>query len=219
MVDMTPDSLNYSLHTAFEFLVKSAIIGFCAAVPVGPIGALCIRRSLAYGRPIGLATGFGAATADAVYGSVAAFGLTAISGFLVSQRSWIDLPGGLLLCFLGVVTFLKKPVEQDTEIRSGGLLWAYLSSLFLTLTNPMTILSFMAIYAVVGLGAPQDYLSAIALVAGVFVGSALWWLLLSGIVSLFRLRVSSSLMQAINRVAGGIIAAFGLYSVLRFLFR
>jgi threonine/homoserine/homoserine lactone efflux protein len=213
---MTPDSLNNSLPMALEFFVKSAIIGFCAAIPVGPIGALCIRRSLAYGRPIGLATGLGAATADAVYGSIAALGITAISSFLVSQRAWIDLPGGLLLCGLGIHTFVSKPAEQHEEVRGGGLLWAYLSSLFLTLTNPTTILSFMAIYAVVGLGAPQDYLSAIALVAGVFAGSALWWLLLSGIVSLFRQRVSLGLMQAINRVAGGIITAFGLYTLLRF---
>jgi threonine/homoserine/homoserine lactone efflux protein len=216
---MGPDSLNNFLHMAIEYFVKSAIIGFCAAVPVGPIGALCIRRSLAYGRNIGLATGLGAATADAVYGSVAALGITAISGFLVSQRAWIDLPGGLLLCGLGIHTFVSKPAAQIAEIRGGGLFWAYLSSLFLTLTNPTTILSFMTIYAVVGLGAPQDCLSAIALVAGVFSGSALWWLLLSGGVSLFRLRVSLDLMRTINRVAGGIITAFGLYSLVKFLFR
>jgi threonine/homoserine/homoserine lactone efflux protein len=216
---MVPDSLNNSLPMAIEFFVKSAIIGFCAAAPVGPIGALCIRRSLAYGRPIGLATGLGAATADAVYGSVAALGITAISSFLVSQRAWIDLPGGLLLCGLGIHTFVNKPAAQTTEIRGGGLPWAYLSSLFLTLTNPTTILSFMAIYAVVGLGVPRDYLSAIALVAGVFAGSALWWLLLSSIVSMFRQRVTVGLMQAINRAAGGIIAAFGLYTLLKYLFR
>jgi threonine/homoserine/homoserine lactone efflux protein len=198
---------------ALNFLFKGVIIGFSIAAPVGPIGVLCIRRSLADGRQIGLATGLGAATADAAYGGVAGFGLTFISAFLVGHRFWLGFLGGLFLCYLGIRTFVSKPAEQAAEVRGGGLFSAYLSTLFLTLTNPMTILSFVAVFAGFGLGASPDYLSACALVAGVFVGSALWWLLLSTGVALFRSRLSAGWMRAINRLSGAVILAFGLYSL------
>jgi threonine/homoserine/homoserine lactone efflux protein len=204
---------------ALNFLLKGVLIGFSIAAPVGPIGVLCIRRSLAEGRQIGLATGLGAATADAAYGAVASFGLTVISSFLVGHRLWLNFLGGLFLCYLGIRTFLSKPSEQAAEVRGGGLFSAFLSTLFLTLTNPMTILSFVAVFAGFGLGASPDYFSASAMVVGVFVGSALWWLLLSGGVALFRSRVSTGWMQAVNRLSGGVILVFGLYSLSTFMFK
>src|SRR5271154_3976888 len=115
-----------------NFFAKGMIIGFSIAAPVGPIGVLCIRRSLADGRRVGLATGLGAATADAAYGCVAGFGLTAISGFLVGRRFWLGLPGGIFLCWLGVRTFLARPAEQAAQVRGGGLFSAFVSTLFLT---------------------------------------------------------------------------------------
>src|SRR5688572_6978734 len=129
------------------FLLKGLAIGFCIAAPVGPIGVLCIRRSLAEGTLIGLATGLGAATADAAYGCVAAFGLTAISDFLVGQKFWLGLLGGIFLCYLGVRTFFTKPAPgMESRLQAvSGLGSAYVSTLFLTLTNPMTILSFVAV--------------------------------------------------------------------------
>src|SRR5258706_16191577 len=133
-----------------HLILKGMIIGFSIAAPVGPIGVLCIRRSLAEGRQMGLATGLGAATADALYGCVAGFGLTAISNFLVGQRFWICLMGGLFMCYLGVRTFMSKPAERMAEIRKSGLLSAYGFTLLLTLSNPTTILSFIAVFA--GLG-------------------------------------------------------------------
>jgi threonine/homoserine/homoserine lactone efflux protein len=196
-----------------SFLLKGVIIGFSIAAPVGPIGVLCIRRSLAQGREMGLVTGMGAATADAAYGYAAAFGLTAISLFLVGQRLWLGLLGGVFLCYLGIRTFISRPSERYSETSANGLLSAYVSTLFLTLTNPMTILSFMAVFAGMGLGRSPDYFSASAMVAGVFVGSALWWLLLSSGVALFQSRVTPNWMRAVNRVSGGIILAFGLYSL------
>src|ERR1051326_105106 len=119
------------------FLLKGLVIGFSIAAPVGPIGVLCIRRSLTEGRQMGLATGLGAATADAVYGCIAGFGLTAISSFLVGQKVWLGLLGGLFLCYLGIRTFVTKPAEKAAEVGGSGLLSAYLSTLFLTITNPM----------------------------------------------------------------------------------
>jgi len=202
-----------------NFMFKGVIIGFSIAAPVGPIGVLCIRRSLADGRQIGLATGLGAATADAIYGCVAAFGLTAISSFLVGQRFWLGILGGLFLCYLGVRTFISTPAGQMAEVRGGGLFPAYVTTLVLTLANPMTILSFVAVFAGFGLGASPDYFSASTLVAGVFVGSALWWLILSGGVALFRSAMSSGWMRIVNRLSGSIILAFGLYSLSVPLFR
>jgi threonine/homoserine/homoserine lactone efflux protein len=135
-----------------SFLVKGLAIGFAIAAPVGPIGVLCIRRSLTDGQRIGLATGLGAATADAAYGAVAAFGLTAVSTFLVKQRMALGIIGGAFLCYLGLRTWLSKPAEKPAEARGSGLASAYSSTLLLTLTNPTTILSFVAVFAGFGLG-------------------------------------------------------------------
>ena len=201
---------------ALNLLLKGVVIGFSIAAPVGPIGVLCIRRSLADGPKIGLVTGLGAATADAAYGCVAGFGLTAISSFLFGQKLWLGLLGGLFLCYLGLRTFLSEPAQEAAETEGSGVLAAYVSTLLLTLTNPMTILSFMAVFAGFGLGGSTNYFNAIALVAGVFAGSALWWMLLSSGVGLFRARLGCGWMQAINRLSGGIIMAFGLYALSTF---
>jgi threonine/homoserine/homoserine lactone efflux protein len=162
---------------------------------------------------MGLATGLGAATADAAYGCIAGFGLTVASNFLVGHRLWLGLWGGLFLCYLGIRTFVSKPAERGARVSGGGLFAAYLSALLLTLSNPMTILSFVAVFAGLGLGTTPNYLSAIGLVGGVFVGSALWWLLLSYGVSLFQSRMSSAWMRTVNRFSGGIIFGFGLYAI------
>jgi threonine/homoserine/homoserine lactone efflux protein len=195
------------------FLLKGVVLGFSIAAPVGPIGVLCIRRSLADGRAAGLVTGLGAATADAMYGGVAAFGLTAVSGFLVAQKFWLGLFGGLFLCYLGVRTFAAAPKDQPAASRGGGLAAAYGSTLVLTLTNPMTILSFVAIFAGLGVGAAADYTSAAALVAGVFLGSALWWLFLSNGIAMVGSRLTGGWLRVVNHVSGAIIFAFGFYSI------
>jgi threonine/homoserine/homoserine lactone efflux protein len=201
-----------------NFMFKGVLIGFSIAAPVGPIGVLCIRRSLADGPYLGLATGLGAATADAAYGCIAGFGLTAISNFLVGQKLWLGFLGGLFLCYLGVRTFVSKPAEQAAQTDKTGLFSAYITTLFLTLANPMTILSFVAVFAGLGLGASRDYLSASALVAGVFVGSAFWWLLLSNGVALFRSMLGLNWMRTVNQLSGIIILVFGLYSLAASLF-
>src|SRR6266511_6449745 len=162
------------------FLYRGLILGFSIAAPVGPIGVLCIRRTLAEGRGMGLASGLGAATADAFYGAVAGFGLTTVSELLVRQEAWLRLLGGLFLCHLGLKTFLTPPAERAATVKSGGLATAFVSTLVLTLTNPMTILSFVAVFAGLGLGAGTgSYSAAGFMVFGVFVGSAIWWLLLT----------------------------------------
>ena len=200
------------------FFLRGLLIGFSIAAPVGPIGVLCIRRTLADGRLAGLVSGLGAATADAFYGSLAGLGLTLVADFLVSQQSWLRLGGGLFLFYLGVKTFLSAPASeagQAAKTTSRGLWGAYLSTLLLTLTNPLTILSFVAIFAGLGLAETGgDSLSAGILVLGVFSGSAAWWLLLSGGVSLLRAKVTTGTLRWINRLAGLVIIGFGVAALV-----
>lgn len=199
-----------------SLFLRGLILGFAIAAPVGPIGLLCIQRTLNNGRIAGLVSGLGAATADAIYGAIAAFGLSLITAFLVQQQLWLGLAGGLFLCYLGVRTVLAPPAQNAAAVQSSGLLGAYSSTLVLTLTNPMTILSFVAIFAGAGLAASSgDSLAALLLVAGVFAGSAAWWLLLSGGVSLLRGFVTVQTLRWINYVAGGVIVVFGMFAILR----
>jgi threonine/homoserine/homoserine lactone efflux protein len=175
---------------------------------------LCIRRTLTEGRASGLVSGLGAASADAIYGCIAGFGLTFISNALVTQQHWLRLIGGAFLCYLGVKTLLAAPADQAVEAEGQGLIGSYASTFFLTLTNPMTVLSFAAIFAGLGLADTSgDYASAGMLVLGVFTGSALWWLMLSGGVSLFRERFSAG-VQWVNRFSGIIITGFGILALV-----
>jgi len=199
--------------------LRGLLIGISIAAPVGPIGVLCIRRTLAEGQLSGLVSGLGAATADAFYGIVAGFGLTFISGFLVAQRAWLSLFGGFFLCYLGMRTFVSHPPEEAIQVESNGLLRNYLSILLLTLTNPMTILSFAAIFAGLGLAeSGGDYLTATILVLGVFTGSGLWWLLLSFGVGLFRDRITARWMVGINRISGLLVLGFGIFALASLFF-
>jgi threonine/homoserine/homoserine lactone efflux protein len=196
------------------FFLKGLLIGFSIAAPVGPIGVLCIRRTIASGKLSGLVSGLGAATADSIYGLIAAFGLTLISNFLVSQQAILKLVGGLFLIYLGYSTLRSSPAHATDAVGRNGLLGDYLSTVALTITNPMTILSFVAIFAGLGLASSNaSYSSAATLVVGVFTGSALWWLLLSGSVSLLREKIDGRGLRWVNIVSGLTILGFGLVAV------
>jgi threonine/homoserine/homoserine lactone efflux protein len=189
---------------------QGLIIGFSIAAPVGPIGILCIRRTLAEGRASGFFSGMGAATADALYGCVAGFGLTVISAFLIEQRFWLQVIGGVFLCYLGARTLRSQPATDAAPAGGNGLLASYVSTFFLTITNPMTILSFAAIFAGLGVVATGgDLATACWLVLGVFLGSAVWWLFLSMGVSLLREKVGSATLRWVNLLAGVILLSFG----------
>ena len=193
---------------------RGLMIGFSIAAPVGPIGVLCIRRTLTDGRVAGLLSGLGAATADALYGCVAGFGLTFISGALINQQIWLQLFGGLFLCYLGSKTLLSKPAEQAANASGRGLLGVYASTFLLTVTNPLTILSFAAVFAALGLANTSgSYASALVLVLGVFLGSAAWWLLLTGGVGLFRRRFNTQGLLWVNRISGMVITSFGVVAL------
>ena len=197
-----------------DFLIKGLIIGFSVAAPVGPIGVLTIKRTLTEGRTSGFVTGMGAAMADAIYGAIAGFGLTAISSFLLTQAFWMKLVGGLFLIFLGVKFFMSQPATKAANLDNKGLLNNFISTFFLTLTSPVTMLSFLAIFAGLGLGATKaDYISSMTLVSGVFLGSALWWFILSAIVSAFRHKITSERLVWVNRFSGLILGSFGLFAL------
>lgn len=198
----------------FSVFGRGLLLGFSIAAPVGPIGVLCIRRTLAQGRLTGFASGLGAATADALYGGIAAFGLTVISGALVGAQVGLRLVGGLFLCYLGIRTLLARPAGVAAAASGQGLIGAFASTLLLTLTNPITILSFAALFAGLGVGSTGYTGAATLTVLGVFLGSAFWWLLLSGGVSLLRQRFDLRAMRWVNRLSGAVILGFGLLILL-----
>jgi threonine/homoserine/homoserine lactone efflux protein len=198
----------------FIFFLKGLFIGFAMAVPVGPIGIICIRKTLTEGRLRGLIIGLGAATADLLYCCVAAFGLTVISNTLFNQRLWIRLIGGALLFFLGIRTFRAQPADPNIPVNSSGILRSYLTTVFLTLTNPLTIFSFIAVFAALGLGNGLGYFSAATLAAGVFFGSSLWFLLLSSGVILFKKNMNLNGLRWVNRIAGILIIISGAVAIV-----
>ncbi|MDQ3292513.1 MAG: LysE family translocator [Bacteroidota bacterium] len=197
-----------------DYLIKGVIIGFSVAAPVGPIGVLTIKRTLTEGRLAGFLTGMGAACADTVYGIIAGFGLTIISSFMVAQEFWLKLIGGLFLLYLGIKSFWSKPATKPAETVNTGLFYNLVSTFLLTLTNPSTIFSFLAIFAGLGLGTNQsNYVASLTLVLGVFLGSAFWWLLLSSGVSFFKSNFTPDRLIWVNRISGIIIISFGVWAL------
>jgi threonine/homoserine/homoserine lactone efflux protein len=192
--------------------LKSLLFGFLLAATVGPMWVLCFRRTLAQGPLAGLASGMGIAVADGLYGAVAAFGLTAISGFLLQYSFHIGLVGSIFLLYLGVKTLLARPEIDGSTTGPVGLAQGFLSTLGLTLANPPTILAFVAIFAGLGLVA-SDYASASLVVLGVFLGSASWWLLLAAGAGRLRAHVGPRLFRAINVVSGCTILAFAAWQL------
>lgn len=196
------------------FFWKGFIIGISIAAPVGPIGVLCIRRTMAYGRLSGFVSGLGAATADGIYGMIAGFGLTAITNILISGQAVLKLIGGLFLVYLGARIFLSEVAQQGAEAKRSGLVSDYISTLLLTVTNPMTILSFAAVFAGLGIASDADYQTAMALVTGVIAGSAVWWFILSWLASRFTGQLDYRHMVIVNRMSGMIVAGFGIAALI-----
>jgi threonine/homoserine/homoserine lactone efflux protein len=197
--------------------VKGLAFGFLLAATVGPMWVLCLRRTLAYGAAAGLASGLGIAVADGLYGAVAAFGLTAVSGLLLAQSFWIGLAGAAFLVYLGVKTLLARPQAGEDVPRPTGLAQAFASTLALTLANPPTILAFAAVFASLGLTASPDYAAPTAITAAVFLGSASWWLVLAALAGRLRARLGPRLMRGINLASGVAILAFAAWQLGRLL--
>jgi threonine/homoserine/homoserine lactone efflux protein len=197
--------------------VRGFLLGLSIAAVLGPIGLLCVRRTLVSGFAVGFASGLGAATADAGYAAVAGFGVSAVATVLVDHRVWLRVVGGAFLVYLGARTMRAMPAQQVVRAEAGAtrLVGAYTSTLALTLSNPMTIFSFAGVFAGIGLGsvnaASAD--TALALVLGVFAGSATWWLVLASVTTRWRSRFTTRRLRAVNLASGLLILVFGVQAL------
>jgi len=191
--------------------VQAVLMGLVVAVPVGPLGLLCISRALGLGPTYGLFSGLGVATADALAAGIAALGITLVSGFLSEHQIILRLVGGAFLCYLGWKIYRTEPVAQAPIKNINGLVGAYATTLFLTISNPVTILSFIAIYAGWHVPSLDGHLVAAATLAlGVFTGSALWWVALFICLKAFHEKVNLRFLFWVHRVSGAIIAVCGI---------
>jgi threonine/homoserine/homoserine lactone efflux protein len=195
------------------FFIKGIIIGFLIAAPVGPIGILCIHRTLTHGRLHGLASGLGAATADSIYGLIAAFSLTFISDFLVAHQNSIRIIGAIFICALGIKTIFSHTTTRSKSPDVCNLAADFSTTFILTLMNPITILAFTAVFAGIGLQHSTHNLEGF-LVAGVFSGSAVWWFLLTTTAGMFHRKISPENLLWLTRISGVIIIIFGLFIFL-----
>jgi threonine/homoserine/homoserine lactone efflux protein len=193
-------------------LARAIVLGFTIAAAVGPISLLTIRRTLAHGRVYGLASGLGVAAADGTYAAVAAFGLTAVTNLLVGGRVVLGLVGGVVLLYLAIRTILSKPTVAASADERPGLLGAFASIYGLTMTNPMTIVSFAGLFAALGL-ATTLVADAATLTLGVFAGSAGWWVVLVGAVGWLRSRVTLRGLVWVNRMSGAILLVFAVAAI------
>ena len=194
-----------------NLFVVGLIVGFLLAAPVGPIAVLCIQRTMNHGKTAGFVSGLGAAAADAFYGTLAAFGVTIISSFLMDHRMAFQRIGGAVLIVMGVKLLLKGPAEKRNGNDERGLWGDFFSTFVLTLTNPMTFVAFAVIFATLGVGVVRGHsVLTIELVAGVFLGSGAWWTVVVALVDLFRGRFRYRTLLVVNRVTGVFVMGVGI---------
>jgi threonine/homoserine/homoserine lactone efflux protein len=200
---------------AINLLLKGFGVGLVVAIPIGPVGLLCTQRILTSGRMHGLVSGLGAATADVIYSSIVAFGLTIVSDFLVESQMWFRLFAGIFFCLLGVRTFLVKQAKKGPLAERLCHFNNYISTLLLTLSNPMSILFFAGVFAGLGVvGSATRLSTAGQLVAGVFLGSMFWWILLSASVGVFHKKVGDDTLLLFTRIFGSILVILGIAVII-----
>jgi threonine/homoserine/homoserine lactone efflux protein len=199
-----------------ELPLRGVAAGLIIAAPVGPVNVFCLQKTLENGSKAGILSGLGAALADMLYGTVAGFGISLVIRFLIGEEFWIRLVGGIALMVVGAVYYRKPPVSlnggpkcDDASVHSD-----LVSAFLLTAANPTTVLSFLAVLASLGLGSGRATWQTCLLIAGIFSGSMMWWLILVSAASLLRDRVNESVMRGMNRVAGVAIGCFGLVNVV-----
>ena len=198
-------------------LVQGYVLGIAIAAPVGPIGLLCIRRTIQHGPFMGFATGMGAAVADTIYGAIAAFGVSAAMSFLEGHQTWFRIVGGAFMLAVAIRTFRQKPAAEEQEVSrapdSRTAIAGFITGLSLTLTNPATILAFIAVFAGFGLGANLGSFDAATMVLGVFLGASSWWLALSSGVAAVRHRITDQGLTRLNHWTGVGLACFGVWAL------
>ena len=200
--------------SALELLIRGVLAGLIISAPVGPVNVLVVQRTIAKGCMAGLVAGLGAAFADTLYGSIAGFSITFVIRFLILEQFWIRLAGGCLLILIGIWYYRRQPQglgkQKDGEAEGSDFAVAFL----LNLTNPTTVLSFLVVLAVLGLGGHRPSWLSLMLVAGIFCGAMLWWTTLSMVVSHFRDRFNDRTMSLMNHIAGLAIGGFGILMIM-----
>jgi len=202
------------VELALPLPIRGLIIGFTIAAAVGPITLLVIRRTIDHGGIYGFASGLGVATADATYGAIAAFGLTAITSVLVSGQVVLGIVGGAIIVLIGLRTMRTHPTDSATDADRPGLVGAFASIYALTMTNPLTIVLYAGVFAGIGLAAGASFVDAAVLTLAVWAGSTLWWVVLCAPVAWARERVSPAVLLWVNRISGGALVAFGILAVV-----
>ena len=199
---------------AIELFLRGLAAGFAISAPVGPVNVLCVSRTIAKGWWAGIVSGMGAAAADTFYGSIAGFSISIVISFLIREQSKLRLFGGILLVLLGIWYYRKKPDSLSKHSKASATHSDFVTTFLLNLTNPTTVLSFLAVLAVLGLSEHRAAWLTLIMIGGIFIGSMAWWLILTGVTNHFRDRFNDKAMLWMNRIGGIAIGAFG---VLMFL--
>lgn len=200
------------------YFIKGVFVGFVIAAPVGPVGVMCIHRTICQGKIAGYVSGLGAALADTFFGAIAAFGFGFIAGPLIDHNNWLRFVGGSVLCLIGLRSLLSRRAPPLATRDRKDLLSDFGSAFLVTLTNPITVISFAAIYAAINIPHLGEQLRwGMALTLGVFAGAAVWWLLLTAVAGAFHGRVAERGIVWINRISGAIILVFGILLLISLL--
>jgi threonine/homoserine/homoserine lactone efflux protein len=192
------------------YFLKGIVIGFALAAPVGPVGILCIRRTITDGERHGFMTGLSAASSDMVYSIIAVFGVTLISNFITEQQNWIRIIGGIFLLALGYHSFRSKQSNDKVPNKTNGHTLSFVSTFFLTFTNPLTLFAFAAVFASIGIEKIAEfYHLAILLIAGVFLGSFMWFSFLIELARIFKEKITNNGLTLVNRISGLLLILIG----------
>lgn len=204
---------------SIDFLFKGLLVGMIISAPIGPVGILCLKRTITYGAYQGVFSALGAAVADTFYGFIAAFGLTVLSDFFLAYLNWIRPAGALFVLILGIHTFFKHHLPLKNASRRNSAIGYFTSTFFLTLTNPITILVFFALFAALGLAEAQnELLSGIFLLSGVFIGAMVWWLVFAKGLSFFRHLIDEKVLFFTHKIVGVLLVGCSLLILFDWMF-
>ncbi len=198
---------------SLPLFIKGLLVGIIVAAPMGPVNILCIHRTISCGRVAGLMTGTGAALGDAAFALVAALGLSAVAAFVEAHEAWFRIPGAIMLLALGVILWRSHPHYEQRELTGNGLWRSVFATFALTISNPITLAAFAALFVAWGLSTGFDLVAAAEVVLGVLAGSMLWWLALVVVVGHLHRKIEDRHMLVLNRITAGAVVAFGLYAV------
>jgi len=196
----------------FQYFLNGLIIGFSASAPLGPIGVLCIQKTINKGRLSGIVSGLGAASADTVFAIISGFGLTIISNFITTQQTFLRICGGIILIYLGIKIFITNPgIQIRKQSKDKKIFNDFISIFFLTISNPITLFVFAAVFAGFGIVKGESNFSSIfELVFGVLIGATIWWTILTTFINMFRSKIRLRRLLWINKISGVLIVIFGI---------